>query len=33
METFGMICTIIGAGTLAWWVTELLDKLDGGERH
>lgn len=30
METFGMICTIIGVGTLSWWFMRLVEELDRG---
>lgn len=33
MEVFGMICTILGVGTLAMWITKLIVRLDGGKRN
>lgn len=33
MEWFEILCSVIGAGTLAWWVMRLVDKLEGGDRR
>lgn len=33
MEIFGIICSVIGAGTLAHLFVELVEKVDGGVGH
>lgn len=32
MEVFGMICTVLGVGTLSAWIMKLIVRLDGGKR-
>lgn len=33
MATFGMICTVLGVGTLSAWIMKLIVRLDGGKRN
>lgn len=33
MTTFGMICTVLGVGTLSMWITKLIVRIDGGKRN
>ena len=33
MEVFGMICTVLGVGTLSMWITKLIVRLDGGKKN
>lgn len=33
MATFGMICTVLGVGTLSMWITKLIVRIDGGKRN
>lgn len=30
MEGFGLICAVIGAGTLSWWFARLVEVVDRG---
>lgn len=33
MELFGIICSVVGAGTLAHLFMKLVEKVDGGAGH
>lgn len=33
MEVFGMICTVLGVGTLSAWIMKLIVRLDGGKKN
>lgn len=33
MATFGMICTVLGVGTLSMWITKLIVRIDGGKHN
>ena len=33
MEVFGMICTILGVGTLSAWIMKLIVRIDGGKHN
>ena len=32
MEAFGIICSVLGAGTIAHLFMRLVEKVDGGDR-